>query len=90
MLADPTETTPLDFVRGPTKAPDGHIVAVRITSEDADNGFKPTCGAIDEISFHPTPDVWGYFSVKPGGGVHEFADSQFGHLFALQILSPKY
>ena len=80
--ADPTETSPLDFVNGPTKAPDGHIVAVRITSEDADNGFKPTCGAIDEISFHPTPDVWGYFSVKPGGGVHEFADSQFGHLFA--------
>jgi hypothetical protein len=26
--------------------------------------------------------VWGYFSVKGGGGIHEFSDSQFGHLFA--------
>ena len=26
--------------------------------------------------------VWGYFSVKSGGGIHEFSDSQFGHLFA--------
>jgi acetyl-CoA carboxylase/biotin carboxylase 1 len=26
--------------------------------------------------------VWGYFSVTADGGVHEFADSQFGHLFA--------
>lgn len=30
----------------------------------------------------PTPEVWGYFSVKSGGGIHEFSDSQFGHLFA--------
>lgn len=29
-----------------------------------------------------TPDVWGYFSVDSSGLVHEFADSQFGHLFA--------
>lgn len=28
------------------------------------------------------PQVWGYFSVKSGGGIHEFSDSQFGHLFA--------
>lgn len=26
--------------------------------------------------------VWGYFSVKSGGGIHEYSDSQFGHLFA--------
>jgi acetyl-CoA carboxylase / biotin carboxylase 1 len=26
--------------------------------------------------------VWGYFSVDSSGLVHEFADSQFGHLFA--------
>eukprot|EP00887_Chlorella_sp_A99_P005434 scaffold1.g5434.t1 len=29
-----------------------------------------------------TPEVWGYFSVKGGGAIHEFSDSQFGHLFA--------
>lgn len=27
-------------------------------------------------------DVWGYFSVDSSGSVHEFADSQFGHIFA--------
>ena len=34
------------------------------------------------MSFQSTPAVWGYFSVGANGGVHEFADSQFGHLFA--------
>ena len=51
-------------------------MAVRVTSEDANDGFKPTCGTIDEISFRPSPDVWGYFSVKSGGGIHEYSDSQ--------------
>lgn len=31
---------------------------------------------------HSTPKVWGYFSVGANGGIHEYADSQFGHLFA--------
>lgn len=51
-------------------------MACRITSEDANDGFKPTCGLIDELSFRSTPEVWGYFSVKSGGGIHEFSDSQ--------------
>ena len=52
------------------------MVACRITSEDANDGFKPTCGLIEELSFRSTPEVWGYFSVKSGGGIHEFSDSQ--------------
>ena len=52
------------------------MVAVRITAEDAGDGFKPTCGRIDEVHFRPTPEVWGYFSVKSGGGIHEYSDSQ--------------
>lgn len=37
----------------------------------------PACtGRIDELVFKPTPEVWGYFSVKSGGGIHEFSDSQ--------------
>ena len=51
-------------------------MAVRVTCEDANDGFKPTCGSIDELSFRPSPDVWGYFSVKSGGGIHEYSDSQ--------------
>lgn len=54
----------------------GHVVAVRVTSEDANDGFKPTCGCLDELNFRTSPDVWGYFSVKSGGGIHEFSDSQ--------------
>ena len=65
-----------DFERDPQSQPMGAVVAVRVTSEDADDGFKPTCGVIDELNFRNSPDVWGYFSVKSGGGIHEFSDSQ--------------
>eukprot|EP00850_Spirogloea_muscicola_P017414 SM000149S01349 [mRNA] locus=s149:208717:222851:+ [translate_table: standard] len=68
--------------RAQASKPRGHVVAVRITSEDPDDGFKPTSGRIQELSFRSKPDVWAYFSVKSGGGIHEFSDSQFGHLFA--------
>lgn len=66
------------------KQPEGHVVAVRITSENAQAGFKPTAGRIDELNFRPTPEVWGYFSVKSGGGIHEFSDSQVGARVAEQ------
>ncbi|CAG9465063.1 unnamed protein product [Pedinophyceae sp. YPF-701] len=81
-LADPAGKDAIDFETSPQRPPQGHVVAVRVTCEDAEDGFKPTCGAINELQFRSTPDVWGYFCVKAGGGVHEFSDSQFGHLFA--------
>lgn len=62
--------------------PQGHVIACRVTAENPDEGFQPTSGAIQELTFRNTPNVWGYFSVGASGGVHEFADSQFGHLFA--------
>ncbi|EME32530.1 bifunctional acetyl-CoA carboxylase/biotin carboxylase [Galdieria sulphuraria] len=64
------------------KSPHGHVIAVRITAENPDEGFQPTSGAIQELAFRNTPNVWGYFSVGTSGGVHEYSDSQFGHLFA--------
>jgi len=79
---DPTGSSPIDFEAVPQVPSSGHVVAVRVTSEDANVGFKPTCGELDELSFRTSPDVWGYFSVKSGGRIHEFSDSQFGHLFA--------
>lgn len=76
-------TSPIDFDnRIPTTLP-GHVIACRITAENPDAHFQPTSGVIQELHFRSTPDVWGYFSVGPKGGVHEFADSQFGHMFAL-------
>ncbi|KAG2485379.1 hypothetical protein HYH03_015868 [Edaphochlamys debaryana] len=79
---DPKGIEPIDFETTEKRPPEGHVVAVRVTAEDAGDGFKPTAGRIDELHFRPTPDVWGYFSVKSGGGIHQFSDSQFGHLFA--------
>ncbi|KAG0579665.1 hypothetical protein KC19_4G115000 [Ceratodon purpureus] len=70
----------LDLVE--SQKPKGHVVAVRVTSEDPDDGFKPTSGQVQELSFRSKPNVWAYFSVKSGGGIHEFSDSQFGHVFA--------
>ncbi|KAH8116533.1 acetyl CoA carboxylase [Phellopilus nigrolimitatus] len=62
--------------------PKGHVVAVRITAENPDAGFKPSSGALQELNFRSNTNVWGYFSVGTAGGLHEFADSQFGHIFA--------
>merc|ERR1740138_416771 len=59
-----------------------HVIAARITAENPDEGFKPTSGSIERVKFQSTKNVWGYFSVGANGGIHEFADSQFGHLFA--------
>lgn len=63
-------------------SPKGHVVAVRITAENPDAGFKPSSGSIQELNFRSNTNVWGYFSVGTAGGLHEFADSQFGHIFA--------
>ncbi|KAF6175732.1 hypothetical protein GIB67_022734 [Kingdonia uniflora] len=74
--------TPFDFDQAQSVRPKGHCVAVRVTSEDPDDGFKPTGGKVQELSFKSKPNAWAYFSVKSGGGIHEFSDSQFGHVFA--------
>lgn len=72
----------IDFENTPRVPPNGHCIAVRITAENAEAGFKPTSGGIQELNFRSTPSVWGYFSMDSSGSIHEFADSQFGHLFA--------
>ena len=45
-------------------------------------GFKPSAGTVQELNFRSSKNVWGYFSVAASGGLHEFADSQFGHCFS--------
>lgn len=71
-----------DWAHRCPRPPHGHVIACRVTAENPDEGFQPTSGDIQELTFRNTPNVWGYFSVGASGGVHEFADSQFGHLFA--------
>jgi acetyl-CoA carboxylase/biotin carboxylase 1 len=73
---------PIDFLEDEYRHINQHVIAARITAENPDEGFKPTSGSIERIKFQSTSDVWGYFSVGNNGGIHEFADSQFGHLFA--------
>ncbi|XP_037633326.1 acetyl-CoA carboxylase isoform X2 [Sebastes umbrosus] len=65
-----------------TPSPRGHVIAARITSENPDEGFKPSSGTVQELNFRSSKNVWGYFSVGATGGLHEFADSQFGHCFS--------
>jgi len=72
----------IDFLEEDYKPIDTHVIAARITAENPDEGFKPTSGTIERIKFQSASNVWGYFSVGANGGIHEFADSQFGHLFA--------
>ncbi|KAH9617543.1 hypothetical protein KSS87_000856 [Heliosperma pusillum] len=74
--------TPFDFDKAESVRPKGHCVAVRLTSENPDDGFRPTSGRVHELNFKSKPNMWAYFSVKAGGGIHEFSDSQFGHVFA--------
>ncbi|KAJ8605817.1 hypothetical protein CTAYLR_000576 [Chrysophaeum taylorii] len=78
----PYSTSTIDFQEEHKQPALGHCIAVRVTAENPDQGFQPTSGSITEVNFRSTPDVWGYFSVDSSGLVHEFADSQFGHLFA--------
>lgn len=79
----PWSTTPIDFDNPPKKPqPWGHVIAARITSENPDEGFKPSSGTVQELNFRSSKNVWGYFSVAASGGLHEFADSQFGHCFS--------
>jgi acetyl-CoA carboxylase/biotin carboxylase 1 len=75
-------TDKINFLEEDYKEIDSHVIAARITAENPDEGFKPTSGTIERIKFQSTSNVWGYFSVGANGGIHEFADSQFGHLFA--------
>jgi acetyl-CoA carboxylase/biotin carboxylase 1 len=75
----------IDFDTAERVKANGHCIAVRITAENAEAGFKPTSGGIQELNFRSTPSVWGYFSMDSSGSIHEFADSQFGHLFASGI-----
>lgn len=79
----PWETSIIDFDDPPQKPrPWGHVIAARITSENPDEGFKPSSGTVQELNFRSSKNVWGYFSVAASGGLHEFADSQFGHCFS--------
>lgn len=59
-----------------------HCIAARVTSEHAEDNFKPTCGDVFELQLRTSMNVWGYFCIGATGKVHTYADSQIGHIFA--------
>ncbi|PHJ25261.1 acetyl- carboxylase acc1 [Cystoisospora suis] len=79
---NPEATDSIDFLKEDHVPIKRHVLAARVTAENPDEGFKPTSGRLDRLEFQPLENVWGYFSVGASGGVHEYADSQFGHIFA--------
>jgi len=72
----------IDFLNDTYVYPTQHVMAARITAENPEDGFRPTSGKIERVRFQSSPSVWGYFSVGSNGCIHEYADSQFGHIFA--------
>merc|ERR1719181_2084279 len=78
----PDGADPIDFFTARYKLQPVHVCAARITAENPDDAFRPTSGKIDRVRFQSTPAASGYFSVGAPGAIHEFADSQFGHVFA--------
>lgn len=76
------EKNSFDLANETRSKPIGHVIAARITAENPDAGFKPNSGKLFELNFKSFPETWGYFSIAPSGGLHEYADSQFGHIFA--------
>jgi len=87
---DPHTSTEIDFHFSKPESlklqrrpqPKGHCTACRITSEDPNEGFKPSGGTIHDLNFRSSSNVWGYFSVSSASSIHSFSDSQFGHIFA--------
>ncbi|KAK4561411.1 acetyl-coenzyme-A carboxylase [Recurvomyces mirabilis] len=88
--ADPHTSSEIDFnftkadtsLKQRRPKPKGHCTACRITSEDPGEGFKPSGGTMHELNFRSSSNVWGYFSVGAASSIHNFSDSQFGHIFA--------
>jgi biotin carboxylase/biotin carboxyl carrier protein len=78
----PSSRDTIDFDYTPQVRPKRHCIAVRVTAENPECAFQPTSGELNALDFRSSVDVWGYFSVKSSGRIHEFADSQFGHIFA--------
>eukprot|EP00494_Astrolonche_serrata_P027793 UN28057 len=73
----------IDFTRAKLRDVKRHIIACRITAENPAEGFRPTTGKITELILRPRPSTFGYFCMKAGSAIHEYADSQFGHVFAV-------
>lgn len=58
----------------------GHVIAARITAENPDEGFTPSGGTLQELTFRSSRDVWGYFSVCSLRHAHCLTCTDIGQL----------
>lgn len=65
------------------------MVAARITAEDPSEGFKPNGGALHSIKPGAIFESWSYFSVTSNAFIHDYSDSQFGHVFSCGASRPQ-
>merc|ERR1719473_578455 len=79
---DVNGSDPIEFINTQYPPVTTHVCAARITAENPDDAFRPTSGKIERVKFQSATNLWGYFSVGANGAIHEYADSQFGHIFA--------
>ena len=60
-----------------------HAVTCHIAAENPLNNFTPTSGLISSCTSARCPARVGYyFSLKTKSAIHDYADSQFGYIFA--------
>ena len=73
------EIVELDTILGSRKH--AHVVGCRIVAEDPSNNWMPSSGDIESLTLPPVGEAcrFEYFSV--GNGIHQYSDSQFGHVF---------
>ncbi len=65
----------IDFFVAERVPPHGHCIAVQITDENTEAGFKPTSSGLQELNFQSTLNVWGYFSMDSSGLIHKVRNS---------------
>ncbi len=59
-----------------------HVIACRIVAEDPTNKWLPSSGEVYEIKAPNPVDSFAYFGISSSGSrIHQYADSQFGHVF---------
>ena len=80
-LNPPTDFVQVIVIIGYTCAGIQVAALPAISSTYSVDSYKPVAGSIF-VAITVNKNVWGYFSVSSSGGLHEFADSQFGHCFS--------
>ena len=82
IVARGSSVTLSELVKKPAEPRDIHVMACRIVAEDPTNKWLPSSGEVFEIKTPIIEDSFSYFGISASGSrIHQYADSQFGHIF---------